>query len=105
MIEPTRMRIPIKMASSPPPSSHSPLALEHIASSDDDDDDGAHFLITFYSSSPTKKREKRKMMPRVMQTSSLVDLQKKRGNRVSSSLFFGVYEAFERFRERDMCEE
>ena len=104
MIEPTRMRIPIKMASSPPPSSHSPLALEHIASSDDDDDDGAH-LITFYSSSPTKKREKRKMMPRVMQTSSLVDLQKKRGNRVSSSLFFGVYEAFERFRERDMCEE
>ena len=102
MIEPTRMRIPIKMASSPPPSSHSPLALEHIAS--DDDDDGAH-LITFYSSSPTKKREKRKMMPRVMQTSSLVDLQKKRGNRVSSSLFFGVYEAFERFRERDMCEE
>ena len=95
MIEPTRMRIPIKMASSPPPSSHSPLALEHIASSDDD---GAH-LITFYSSSPTKKREKRKKMPRVMQTSSL-DLTKKRGNRVSSSLFFGVYEAFERFRER-----
>lgn len=72
MIEPTRIRIPIKMASSPPPSSHSPLALEHIAS--DDDDDGAH-LITFYSSSPTKKKKK-KMMPRVMQTSSLDFLKK-----------------------------
>ena len=104
MIEPTRIRIPMKMASSPPPSSHSPLALEHIASSAAADDDGAH-LITFYSSSPTKKREKKKKMPRVVQTLSSLDLQKKRGNRVSSSLFFGVYEAFERFRERYMYEE